>query len=125
MQPTFLGKYELSVLSLGLESRYEIGTGSEASDNAVGDSLIVKAEVAVRFFKGRVENGVLNCAHRHLPPVVMSALRQRVVADGMIRAQTRNRKAGGAGDGGPTWDWDGEVGSVWSGWVARGGLRKE
>ena len=80
MRRTSGGKCELFVLSPGLGNGYEVGTGPAASDDVVGDSLIVQAEVAARFVKGRVENGVLNGAHSHIPPVVKSALRQRVAA---------------------------------------------
>lgn len=75
--------------------------------------------MVARFFKGRVENGVLKGAHCHLPPVVKSALRQRVAGGGMIRAQARNRKAGQRPPATQDWDGDG-IGGVWS--AGDGGL---
>ena len=54
--------------------------------------------------------------------MVKSALGQRVAAGGMIRAQARNGKTGGAGDDGRTWVWDGGgwedlVRVGWQGWL--------
>ena len=54
---------------------------------------------------------------------VLSAAELRLHSAGSRRAGRRDEGEAGLGrvrDSGATWDWDGEVGSSWSGWVGWG-----